>query len=143
MAITATGPIGRAVREPRNRAKRRWTDRDEHHSICSRTIRTAQPPSDFFAFDILMLKGKELRGRPLDWRRDLLKTKVMPKLVGINYLETFEVTGKEMLEAGRSQRLEGVIAKRRDSLYESGERSGAWVKMRVRRGQLYTEPQEL
>jgi bifunctional non-homologous end joining protein LigD len=90
-----------------------------------------------------MLKGKELRGRPLDWRRDLLKTKVMPKLVGINYLETFEVTGKEMLEAGRSQRLEGVIAKRRDSLYESGERSGAWVKMRVRRGQLYTEPQEL
>jgi DNA ligase D-like protein (predicted ligase) len=89
----------------------------------------------FFAFDIVMWKGKQLGGRPLDWRRDLLKTKVMPKLAGINYSETFDVTANEMLAAVRSQRLEGVIAKRRDSLYEPGERSGAWVKMRVRGGQ--------
>lgn len=70
----------------------------------------------FFAFDILMWRGKELGGRPLDWRRDLLKTKVMPKLTGINYSETFDVTGEEMLAAVRSQRLEGAIANRRDSL---------------------------
>ena len=31
----------------------------------------------------------------------------------------------------KAQGLEGVIAKRRDSLYEPGRRSGAWVKMRV------------
>ena len=93
------------------------------------------PSLRFFAFDILMWKGKPLGGRPLDWRRELLKTKVMPKLAGINYSETFDVSGEEMLAAVRSQRLEGVIAKRRDSLYEPGERSGAWVKMRVRGGQ--------
>jgi bifunctional non-homologous end joining protein LigD len=31
--------------------------------------------------------------------------------------------------------LEGLVAKRRDSLYEPGQRSGAWQKMRVNRGQ--------
>ena len=35
----------------------------------------------------------------------------------------------------RGKDLEGVIAKRRDSLYEPGRRSGAWVKMRINKGQ--------
>ena len=39
------------------------------------------------------------------------------------------------MQAVREQGLEGVIAKRRDSLYQAGKRSGAWVKMRVNRGQ--------
>jgi bifunctional non-homologous end joining protein LigD len=35
----------------------------------------------------------------------------------------------------RTQGLEGLVAKRRDSVYEPGLRSGAWMKMRVNRGQ--------
>ena len=35
----------------------------------------------------------------------------------------------------KAQGLEGLVVKRRDSRYESGERSGAWLKMRVNRGQ--------
>jgi ATP-dependent DNA ligase len=35
----------------------------------------------------------------------------------------------------KAQRLEGLVAKRRDSRYESGLRSGSWQKMRVNRGQ--------
>ena len=31
--------------------------------------------------------------------------------------------------------VEGVIAKRRDSFYESGKRSGAWVKYKINKGQ--------
>jgi ATP-dependent DNA ligase len=34
-----------------------------------------------------------------------------------------------------SKGLEGLVAKRRGSVYESGQRSGAWLKMRVNRGQ--------
>jgi ATP-dependent DNA ligase len=30
---------------------------------------------------------------------------------------------------------EGILAKRKDSLYESGKRSGAWLKYKVNRGQ--------
>ena len=40
-----------------------------------------------------------------------------------------------MLAAVKEQGLEGVVAKRKDSLYEAGKRSGAWVKHRVNAGQ--------
>ena len=42
-----------------------------------------------------------------------------------------DATSSEVTEAVTAQGLEGVIAKRRDSHYEPGRRSGAWVKMRV------------
>jgi bifunctional non-homologous end joining protein LigD len=35
----------------------------------------------------------------------------------------------------KTQRFEGLVAKRRNSRYESGLRTGAWMKMRVNRGQ--------
>jgi bifunctional non-homologous end joining protein LigD len=40
-----------------------------------------------------------------------------------------------MLNAVREQGLEGIIGKRKDSLYEPGKRSGAWIKYRLNRGQ--------
>jgi ATP-dependent DNA ligase len=40
-----------------------------------------------------------------------------------------------MLAAVRQQQLEGVIGKRKDSLYEPGKRTGSWVKCRVSQGQ--------
>jgi ATP-dependent DNA ligase len=40
-----------------------------------------------------------------------------------------------MLDAVREQGLEGIIGKRKDSAYEPGKRSGAWIKYRVNRGQ--------
>lgn len=46
-----------------------------------------------------------------------------------------EATAAEIVAAVKEQGLEGVIAKRRDSLYEPGRRSGAWVKMRINKGQ--------
>ena len=40
-----------------------------------------------------------------------------------------------MLSAVKEQRLEGVVGKRRDSVYEPGKRSGGWIKHRVNLGQ--------
>ena len=40
-----------------------------------------------------------------------------------------------MLRSAREQGLEGVVAKRRDSRYEAGNRSGAWAKYRLNKGQ--------
>ena len=53
----------------------------------------------------------------------------------IRIAEQFEASANDMLAAVRQQQLEGVIGKRKDSLYEPGKRSGAWVKYRVNRGQ--------
>ena len=40
-----------------------------------------------------------------------------------------------MIRAAQEQGLEGFVAKRRNSVYEPGQRSGAWVKFKVNRGQ--------
>jgi ATP-dependent DNA ligase len=49
--------------------------------------------------------------------------------------EQFDIPAGKMLAAVREQQLEGAIGKRKDSVYEAGKRSGAWVKMRVNKGQ--------
>ena len=56
----------------------------------------------------------------------------MPRLPdSIRYSETLQASPAELIEAVREQGFEGIVAKRRDSLYEPGRRSGAWQKMRV------------
>jgi DNA ligase D-like protein (predicted ligase) len=86
----------------------------------------------FYVFDLLILRGKDLTQQPLEKRRELLRTKVMPGLPdSIRYSETLQASPAELFEAVREQGFEGIVAKRRDSLYEPGKRSGAWQKMRV------------
>ena len=41
----------------------------------------------------------------------------------------------DLIASVKAQGFEGLVAKRRDSRYEPGLRSGAWQKMRVNRGQ--------
>jgi bifunctional non-homologous end joining protein LigD len=60
----------------------------------------------------------------------------MPWMQGeVIFSETFDAPVAEIVAAVKKQGLEGVIAKRRDSRYEPGRRSGAWVKMRINKGQ--------
>ena len=89
----------------------------------------------FFAFDVLMWKGKDLRMSSLYARRELLRKNVMSKLPDVHYSESFAVPVDRILSVLRDQGLEGVVAKRQDSKYEAGRRSGAWVKMRIGGGQ--------
>jgi ATP-dependent DNA ligase len=94
--------------------------------------RNRETELQFYVFDLLILRGKDLTQQSLDKRRELLRTKVMPRLPEtIRYSETLQATPAELIEAVREQGFEGIMAKRRDSLYEPGKRSGAWQKMRV------------
>jgi DNA ligase D-like protein (predicted ligase) len=91
---------------------------------------------EFYAFDLLHLAGKGLRDRTLEERRKLLRTKIMPPMPeAIRFSEGLDAPAAELVAAARKEGVEGVIAKRRDSLYEAGRRSGAWVKMRLNKGQ--------
>jgi len=94
--------------------------------------RRAGTPLQFYAFDVLTLAGRSLQNEPLGERRKVLRTKIMPRLPdSVLYSESLEATASQVTDAVKAQGLEGVIAKRRDSLYEPGRRSGAWIKMRV------------
>jgi DNA ligase D-like protein (predicted ligase) len=88
----------------------------------------------YFVFDLLCSKNRDFTRLPLLKRREMLHS---IKFAGgrIAISEYIEVSAEQMLAAVREQRLEGVIGKRRDSLYEPGKRSGAWIKHRVNLGQ--------
>jgi ATP-dependent DNA ligase len=53
----------------------------------------------------------------------------------VRITDYLEASATDVLHAVRQQGLEGIIGKRKDSIYEIGERSGSWIKFRVNRGQ--------
>ena len=88
----------------------------------------------YFVFDLLVLNGRDLTSLPLIERRKLLAgIKIRSSWIRIS--EQFDISADQMLAAVRQQGLEGVVAKRKDSLYEPGKRSGSWAKMRINQGQ--------
>ena len=67
--------------------------------------------------------GRDLTRETLERRRELLRAEVMPLLPdSIRYSETMEASPAELIEAVREHWFEGIVAKRRDSLYEPGKR---------------------
>jgi ATP-dependent DNA ligase len=97
--------------------------------------RTEAPRIHFFVFDLLVYQGRDLTRLPLIERREIIRSvlKFSAGLVRVtNYLEA---SATDMLHAVRQQELEGIIGKRKDSIYEIGKRSGSWIKYRVNCGQ--------
>ena len=87
----------------------------------------------YYAFDLLHLNGRDLVREPLERRRSLLKQIVAGSRLLLS--EPLPGTPAEIAVAVKEMNLEGVVAKRRDSVYEPGKRSDAWVKVRFARRQ--------
>ena len=88
----------------------------------------------YYAFDVMVLAGREVMREPLEVRRELLERKVLPKLAEpIRYASSLDADLPVLIESVKAQSFEGLVAKRRNSMYEPGLRSGAWQKMRVNR----------
>ena len=83
----------------------------------------------YYAFDLLHLNGRDLTREPLHVRRTLLPN----VLKGSGVLLSIELEGSaaQVVEAVGRLGLEGVIAKRRDSRYDAGQRPGTWVKLKL------------
>ena len=96
--------------------------------------RSAAKQISYFLFDLLVLEGRDLISLPLIERRRLMRSlKFNSPLV--RFCEQFDSSGEEMIAAVRQLGLEGVIGKRKDSKYETGKRTGSWIKHRMNRGQ--------
>jgi DNA ligase D-like protein (predicted ligase) len=90
----------------------------------------------YYVFDVLTIAGRDVMNEPLSMRLDLLAAKIMPGLRDpIRESPTLEASLPDLIQAVKAQSLEGLVAKRRDSRYEPGQRSGAWAKMRVNQAQ--------
>jgi bifunctional non-homologous end joining protein LigD len=85
-------------------------------------------------FDVLYLEGHSLMSRPYEERRKVLESM---KLEGPAWQVPRYHRGKgaALLEASARQGLEGVVAKRLDSAYSPGQRSGAWIKVKNKQRQ--------
>jgi len=92
-------------------------------------------PLVYYAFDLLSLDSADLRSRPLTQRRKLLAKLLRKAPENIKFSEELTGTNEELLRAAKEFELEGLIAKRPDSVYEPGRRSGAWVKIKLTRAQ--------
>jgi bifunctional non-homologous end joining protein LigD len=89
----------------------------------------------YYVFDLLYWGDRDLTGLPLIERRALLKSLVVVRDKRIRIAEYVEAAPKDLLSAVREQGLEGIVGKQKDSHYQPGKRSGAWIKYRVNRGQ--------
>jgi bifunctional non-homologous end joining protein LigD len=107
---------------------------DAHGRPRFQLLQEGDPETILFAFDLLWLNGEDLRGRPLDERRDLLLS-VMSNLGGpLRVAERVEGPAKEALARVAAEGLEGLIAKRRGSTYVS-TRSKDWLKLKAQKTQ--------
>ena len=96
----------------------------------------SEAPVLYFVFDVVVLAGRDVMREPLEARRELLEQKILPRLCEpVRYAAPLDAALPVLVESVKAQGLEGLVAKRLDSRYEPGLRSGAWQKMRVNRGQ--------
>jgi bifunctional non-homologous end joining protein LigD len=87
-------------------------------------------PAVFFAFDLLMLAGVDLRSRPLRERKAFLLQHI-PKVDRVLPVEYVETEGERLLEVVKAQELEGIVAKDLSAPYRGGRGHG-WFKIALK-----------
>jgi bifunctional non-homologous end joining protein LigD len=87
-------------------------------------------PIRFYVFDLLQLNGKSLLGLPLTARKEALAQVCGDAGDPIRYSGEIGGDAPSLLAEIRRRGLEGLIGKLRDSVYEPGRRSGAWIKLK-------------
>ncbi len=104
-----------------------------------------KPPICYYIFDLLNLEGRDLKNLPLYRRKELLQNLLEGHEEVVRFSASLHADPNQLLEEVRKRGLEGLIAKKEDSLYEPGHRSGAWLKIKVLNSQEfviggYTQP---
>ncbi len=96
--------------------------------------RSAESHIIYYAFDVMTFKGRDLTQLPLSERREVLDS-ILPTNEHVGISIAVEKTAQEMIALVREQGIEGIVAKRTDSIYQPGKRTGSWSKHRISLGQ--------
>jgi DNA ligase D-like protein (predicted polymerase)/DNA ligase D-like protein (predicted ligase)/DNA ligase D-like protein (predicted 3'-phosphoesterase) len=92
--------------------------------------RLGEGGEQLYVFDLLHLDGRDLRGEPIEIRRELLAGLLAHPPPSVHLVETLQGGVQGALDAMRRRGFEGIVAKRLGSRYE-GRRSNAWMKLKV------------
>jgi bifunctional non-homologous end joining protein LigD len=82
-----------------------------------------------YAFDLIELNGDDLRRDPLQVRKATLRSILAKAGLGVRFNEHLEGDGPTIFAHACKMWLEGIVSKRKDSMYRSG-RSPDWLKMK-------------
>ncbi len=101
-------------------------------------------PVVYYAFDLIYFDGFDLRRVPLDQRKQLLETVIENSSV-IHFSDHYPERGLALFEAAKQRGLEGIVAKKRSSMYDE-KRSSEWLKIKITASQEcviggYTDPE--
>src|SRR5437763_1222238 len=96
--------------------------------------RSAESHIVYYAFDVMTFKGRDLTELPLSKRREMLRS-IVPTNEHVDLSIAVQKTAQEMIALVREQKIEGIVAKRTDSIYQPGKRHGSWTKHRISLGQ--------
>ena len=89
-----------------------------------------QIPATYYLFDILYLDGKNLQSLPFVDRRQILSDVIRPN-DKIKISDFVEEKGLEVYKNIKTMNLEGMMAKRKSSMYMQGTRSTDWLKIKI------------
>ncbi|MFT3936249.1 MAG: non-homologous end-joining DNA ligase [Chitinophagaceae bacterium] len=83
----------------------------------------------YYVFDILWLNGYSLVDLPLQKRRSILNTQLSENDT-IRISQAFDTDGNTFFKTAQKMKLEGIMAKKKESIYEPGVRSKDWLKIK-------------
>src|SRR6516225_8597456 len=104
--------------------------RSSFQLLQAREMEGRKSPVYFYAFDLLQLDGKSFISLPLEARKNVLQKLCGAGDLRIRYSGAIGGDAKQLLNEVQRRGLEGIIGKLRNSIYEPGRRSGAWIKLK-------------
>ncbi len=87
-------------------------------------------PASFVAYDILYYKDKSVMDLPLMERKKLI-TEIVKETEKISVSRYIETEGKMLFDLAKQQNLEGIVGKKKNSLYWCGKRTKDWIKCKL------------
>jgi len=84
----------------------------------------------YYVFDLLYLDGNDFMQKPLHRRKTTLKN-ILPRSPIVKYQDAIKTFGKRLFDMARKEGMEGIMAKRNESLYKPGIRTKDWIKLKT------------
>ncbi len=114
------------------------------HPSNRRLPRREGVPVVYYAFDLLYVDGLDLRRIALEQRKQLLKERITAGGI-LHFSDDYPEKGLDLFEVARQRGLEGIVAKKRSSVYQE-KRSSDWLKIKITQRQEcviggYTDPE--
>ncbi len=107
---------------------------DEGYATFQQLQNYQNTPSEhlyFYAFDLLYLKGEDLRDLPLLERKERLEKLLSKELPAVRYSSHIWARGEAFFKEAQEKKIEGIMAKKADSPYRTGKRSSEWLKIKT------------